>query len=121
MNTLNRKKSFVIKENEYEVSFPKVGEFLKMESLKASLSQGNYGSFINAMTMSSVQALDFIDMLALYQVLCPKLIKDIKLDNILEMDALDAKELLAVYKKEIQPWINEWLKLFQNPTEDKKE
>jgi hypothetical protein len=123
---LNRELVLTVKsgnvENKYTVKFPLVGEFIDIETKKVVLSQDKYLGLIKSGTFSSLKALDFIDMVAFFEVLLPKeFFKDLKVDSILELGALDANELLKVYKEQFLTWITEWQKLMKIIPETKEE
>jgi hypothetical protein len=115
MENLKREIQILVKGNLYPIKFPNVGQFLDIEKYKVIYSGERYNGLISAVTGSAYKALDFIDMFANLQVLAPQLIKDIKAENIFELDLFDANELLQAYKKQVEPWINSWQKLLSNP------
>lgn len=109
--SLQRDKSFTLKSNSYSVSFPTVDQFLKIENNKLKYSDGQYSQLVWAKTYASAMSLDLIDMRSTLEVLCPKLIEDLKCP-IGQLDIFDSQELLDVFKSEVQPWIESWLTIF---------
>jgi hypothetical protein len=98
-------------ENSYNVSFDNIGSFVEVESRKAQLANDRYLGLLKSNTLSSIKALDFIDMIAYYEVFIPALIKDLKVDSITQLGVIDANELLKTYKEQFYPWLKEWLKI----------
>lgn len=88
----------------YIVSIPTNRQIIAIESLKASLSVGQYRTLTQTQTLSSVVALDLIDMTAVFTTLCPALLADLK-QSILDLPADQVNSLLEVYAKQIQPWL----------------
>jgi len=83
-----------------EIHYPKVGELLSIESRKMMLSNGTYSELISASTISSRFNLDLIDALAHFLVLIPKLSASLTVDTIYDLDALEAKEIVKVYRSQ---------------------
>lgn len=107
-----------IQENVYEVKFPNVGQMIDIESRKATLSSGQYKSMVSAGNRLSNMALDYIDMVSTFGVLIPNFIKDMTVD-IFTLDLEKGRELIKVYKKEVLPFITEWMNTLEK--EDEKE
>jgi hypothetical protein len=105
---------------EYIIEFPSVRQFIVIESTKIALASGQYNGMIVSSTMGSVKALDFIDMISVIQVLCPKIMTDLKMVDIGEMDLADAIRLLSDFAEQVVPWINQWMDLFKNPDSYRK-
>lgn len=105
---LTRVIEFTTKGNTYTITFPKVGALIDIESKKASLAKGEYGTLISSNTVSAFNALNFIDMISYLTTLCPEILKDLKVNDIKDLDIMDAKELLDDFSSQVLPWINEW-------------
>lgn len=117
---LNRSVSFSVKGNNYQVSYPNVAQFIDIETTKARLSSDQYSKMAQIGTLMQIRALDYIDMVAYLTVLCPQLIKDLKAP-ILSLDIFDAKELLTVFKKDVEPWIGAWQGVLSEITPQEQE
>lgn len=121
---MERKKELIVKtpdgavENRYEVQWPTIQEMIDIESLKLSLSKGKYTTLVVSGTKWMDRVLNYIDMCSYLSVLCPKLVKDMKID-IRDLDAMDAnKGLMIVYTKQFLPWWNDYEQMvdkFENP------
>jgi len=95
-------------ENSYNVEYPTVKEMIDIESLKLALSKGKYTEMIMSGTKWMARALNYVDMLSYLSIMCPKLIKDSKV-NLTDIDLLDAHEgLLKTYREQFLPWWNEY-------------
>ena len=84
---------FKTKGNEYNIEFPNVGTFRKIETLKQILSSGVYESLSSTNTVGAFQASDMVEIEANLSVLAPELIKDLKCDDFQSLGLLDYKEL----------------------------
>ena len=120
---LKRELDLKIKGVKYTVKFPTVGEFLSIERYKMTLSAGQYSTMVSSGLISAGEALDLIDMIAYFTVLLPTLKESLKVDMFSDLDLMDAKELVDVYKKDMKPWVEGWMKVFSNPSkkEEKEE
>lgn len=94
----------LVKGNDYVVKFPTVGKVVDIDIQKSILSSGQY-SILSTMGMeTSVMALDKIDMEAVFNVLCPKIMKDLKVNSIDDLEIEDFNELRKIYTEEVVPW-----------------
>lgn len=94
----------------FNITFPNVGQIINIEALKNSLAGG--GNRYSAMAMSGVKsmyfALDIIDTIAFFSVMCPR-IKNFITDekegmDYTQMKPESIKPLVEVYRKKITPW-----------------
>lgn len=99
-----------IKNNEYKVSFPKTGQSIRIEVLKADLSKGYYNA-LSTTTGDAYYAKMLIDTIATFSVLIPTLKKDLNVDDILELELIDSKILLNAYLKVFLPWYDQWMNI----------
>lgn len=104
---MKRHLTFVVKENSYDIKVPTMGQFVEIEDRKARFANNNYNGIVNNKTFISERALDLVDMAAYLYVLCPDLIKDLKITNMFQMDVMDANDLLVAFKRDFLPWIKE--------------
>jgi len=116
---IERSTKLKIKKNSYEVNFPTVGELIQIESLKITLSNGKYGDMLQSNMVSMLRALDYIDMIAYFSTLCPNILKDAKVD-LTKIDAIDAIELLSVYKDQFIPFWKKYENLAQGNFEEEE-
>ena len=116
-----RKKSFIIKDNTYDVEFPNTGGLLDIEVLKAQLSRGQYNEILSSGTIRSNYVRALIDMISTFTVLFPKLKKDMNVSSISELKPEDSKVLLKVYLDKVNPWLKEWEEYLNSDDEDQKE
>lgn len=113
---LTRECLFNLKGNSYSVRFPSVNDFIQIESRRMNLTNGTYGYMLQSTLITSGLALDMVDMVATLTVLCPDIIKDLKVNTILELDLIDSKELMTAYNEQVKVWIEGWLKIFRSPS-----
>jgi hypothetical protein len=94
--------------NSYEVEWPTVKQMIDIESAKLALSKGKYTDMILSGTKWMNRALNYIDMLAYFSVMCPKIVTDSKV-RLSDIDLADVhKGLLSVYTDQFLPWWNEY-------------
>ena len=115
--------NFKVLGNSYLVDFPNNDQLIRIELMKMETSRGSYTNMIISKTVSSRITLDMIDMIAHVTVLVPKLVEDLKVPNknLLEMNIFDSKALFKEYKKQLLPWITEWMQELRKFDEDEKE
>lgn len=105
--------------NSYSVSFPTIGQFQAIESLKQVISKGMYSNLMNTNTKSAYASLDMIDVEAHFSVLCPQLLKDLKCDSFMNLGIEDYMIIKKVYDEQFIPWWNEIMGLV-SPMVNKK-
>jgi hypothetical protein len=120
MNELAKTITLKIKRNDYDCPFPNCGQLIDIENYKANLSKGQYRNLVNNMTLASLMSLDYIDCIATFSILIPKLFEDLRVPNIFLLDLISMKEIVDVFKKEYLPWYNQWMDVISGK-EDKKE
>lgn len=108
-------------ENRYTLRYPTIQQMIDIESMKISLSKGKYTDMILAGTKWMDRALNYIDLVAYFSVLCPNLLRDMKVDirNISVIDAHDS--LLKVYFDDFLPWWSEYESLISDLEKRDKE
>ena len=114
---MTREIKVTIRENSYKATFPKVGQLIDIENMKAILSNGMYGSMESSRTIDSQFALDMIDMEAYYSVLIPDLIKDLKVKSFRDLEIEDSVELRKIFVKDLLPFIKKWRDIITKPIE----
>lgn len=111
-NFPNSQKKITVKDREYIINYPNTGQLIDIERYKATISGDKYDAISNQSTNSSTYSKFLIDMMAIFNVLCSELIKDLKVASISELAAQDSNMLLRIYIKEILPWMLEWENAF---------
>lgn len=101
---------FKVKTNIYKIEDVRVGHFIDLEKVKASLSGGMYGSIFRMGTVASDEALTMIDIEAFFTVFVPKLLKDLQSDSFRDLGFADYNEIKKVYVEKVIPWYNEYVK-----------
>jgi len=107
-----------IQDQDYLIKFPNAGQLIEIETMKVSVSNGMYNGLVASRTKSANIALDLIDSVCTFVVLIPEIRKNMRFDNILEIDPIEAQELVVIYKKVYFPWFAEWLEAMKE-TEEK--
>lgn len=102
---------FNLKGNTYNINFPNIGDFRKIESLKQVLSNGMYGQLAGTNTKSAQHAADIVDIEATLTILCPDLVsKALESKSFQELGMKDFNELHGAYMDQFIPWWNKNLK-----------
>lgn len=101
---IQTQKSINILGNDYIVKFPNVGQLMDIESMKVALTNNNYTDMAFSGLKVHVFQLDLADAISYLGTLAPDLLKNLEIKNWRELDALRAKKLVDVYKKEFIPW-----------------
>lgn len=96
-----------IKGREYNIPYPNVGQYCRIESTKQLLSSGNYSSMMLTGSASTNHALDMIDIESSISILCPDLIKDLKVSKFSQLGISDYKEIRDEYIKKVAPFFKE--------------
>ncbi len=99
---------------EYIITFPKTGQLMQIQAMKVSLLRGQLGSILDAGTSDANYVNVLADMTASFTVLCPKLIDDLPVDAISDLDAIDSARLTKVYLDQYLPWYTEWKTILMN-------
>ena len=106
-----------IKGVDHHITFPRIGKFKNIESLKQALSNGMYSSLMKTNTEEAYEALDMIDMEAYFSVLFTKLMESLECDSFSDLGMADYLEVKKVYVEKFVPW---WKKILKelNPSKD---
>lgn len=104
---MNEILNFEFKGKVYTIEYPNVGKYRQIEILKQSISMGQYGNLFRTMTRQSEESLDMVDMEAYFSTLCPKMLRDLKIDTFNELSLIDCKILKKAYQEQFVPWWNE--------------
>lgn len=113
--SLQKSITIKIRENEYPVSFPNIGQFLDIRAMKSRLIDDIRGN-------DSLDGLAILlgEMAATYSVLIPDLKKDLNAESIFKLSMVESKELLDTYTEVYQPWFNEWMNVLMAPKASKE-
>lgn len=109
---LKSTKTIKIGDKSFQVSYPTVGQIIAIENKKMFLTNDKYVDYVaNSLTLGQRFALDLVDVLSTFTVLIPELSKELAVDNVLDLDPITGKALIAVYKNEFLPWWSELQKV----------
>jgi hypothetical protein len=109
-----------VKDQEYKMEIPTAGQLIAIERAKANLTGGDYRAILASNTVGSSYALDVVDMTAYLTVLCPQLFDDLKVQNLIDLDIFDMKQLFQTWQDNCIPWVNDWQQVLREKPDDKK-
>ena len=106
---LNTTKVITAFGKDYPIDYPNVGQTIKIERLKMSLSsdefgESRYADMAKSGLKTQAQALDLIDAIAHLSTMIPALQDDAKIGSYLQMDRFKAKELVKIFLEQYFPW-----------------
>lgn len=101
-------------DKDYTINFPKTGDLMRIEALKAKLLFGEQSTVIDAGTADGDYAYQLANMEAHLTVVSKELITDLNVKSISELDAIDSAQLLDAFMEQYLPWFNEWRQILQN-------
>lgn len=103
---IERTKKFNWKGAAHTVKFPNVGQIIEIESLKQALTLNRYGAMAVSGVRSAATALDLVDAISFFQVMCPEIGKSLPNSYTAIDDPELAANISAVYRQDIAPWFN---------------
>lgn len=97
-------KTFTVKDNNYQITFPNNKQYVQIQNMKVMLcptidvlgSIGSEGSFAESL----------VDAEAHFTVLCPSFVKDLA-KPFGELSLEEGLEIVQIYANDIRPWYNE--------------
>lgn len=101
-------------DKDYTINFPKTGQLMKIEALKAKLLFGEQSTVIDAGTADGDYAYQLANMEAHLTVVSKEMIEDLNVKSISELDAIDSAQLLDAFMEQYLPWFNDWRTILQN-------
>lgn len=104
---MDKIKSFQIGEKKFTAKFPNVGQIIDLDAMKQALSGNRYGSMAASGLASAYYALDLIDAIAFYQIVCPEVGRYYDIRNYGELELDKIEDLMKAWKEQIQPWFIE--------------
>lgn len=99
-----RSHSFTIKGEKFTVEFPNIGKLIDIESLKQAMTNNRYGAMAASGIASMYHALDAVDAIVFFQVVCPSVLLFLRAKDFSSLSQETSKELVEVYKDQILPW-----------------
>jgi hypothetical protein len=111
-------KTIKIKGNSYVLKYPTVGQTIDIKVMENQLAKGTLKDCLVNGLYDDIDAYLAIKTIAHVSVLIPALIKDLKVDNLLNIQFDDFQELVEVYNSEIFPWLEDWKKNFRKKQEE---
>lgn len=104
---MNEKMTLEILGNTYEVSFPDTGQLFDINALKLAVTNKMYESLKYSVEPAFVQEAFQADMIATFNTLIPQLKKDLNVDSLFKLNAIQIDELMQVYEEQFLPWFEE--------------
>ena len=101
----------------YTVKYPNVGQFIDIASKENVLSRGTLKDMAFSDLSYQGDAYVYVKIIAFVEVMMPELVRDLKVNSLLELDPVDFQELTNMYFDKILKWLNEWKERMQKPTE----
>ena len=95
----------------FEVGYPNIGQYIKIEGLKQSLTDGRYALIAFGALKTGIIALDFLDACAYFGTINPKILTHFKVDSVKAMTELPThtdkmKELMDEYREKYSPFFD---------------
>ena len=69
---MERTKKFTIGSKSFVAKFPNVGQIIDIDSMKQALSSNRYGNMAASGVVSAYFALDIIDAISFFMIVCPE-------------------------------------------------
>jgi hypothetical protein len=93
MLSIQTKTKVKIGNNEYEISYPNVGQTLEIENLKMILSGNSYGDLVKSSHKTAVELLNLIDGVAYFSVLAEGFKSDFKIEDFTKMEIEQQRQI----------------------------
>ena len=93
-----------IGKDSYDVSYPNVGQKLDIENVKLMLTNSQYGEMARSGHVTALQLLDLVDAVAYFTILVPELKSSLKVQDFMDMNPVEARNLRKGYKKYFVPF-----------------
>lgn len=104
--------------NEYPITYPNVGKQLDIDLLKLQMSNNTYDQLRYSFNPSFVKKADQLDAVATFNILIPKLKKDITVTSLLNLESEQFEQVLSAYIDQFLPWYEEWNLALSKPKEE---
>lgn len=115
---MNPSVTFKIFGREYQIEYPTVGQYYKIEALKQSLTGGYYNTMVLSPSVATQKALDMVDIEATLTILVPQFIKDLKVKNFNELGIIDYKAIHDEFVAVVAPYFKEIEGILNGTTEE---
>jgi glutamate/tyrosine decarboxylase-like PLP-dependent enzyme len=100
------KKSLILQEQNFEITFPNAGQVLDIWNAQMMLSENRYAEMARQRTRLSSFMIDAIDAIATFSILVPGIAQQLNAKTITDIDPKQLKLLVGVYRKQFAPWYN---------------
>jgi len=99
-------KQVKIGDQQFQISYPTVGQKLQIENVKLLLTDNNYGDLARSGHISAIQLLDLVDAVAYFTILIPEISKSLNVQDFLNMEPKKTKMYIKAFKEEFMPWMD---------------
>jgi len=106
----NREIVITVLGNNYKVAYPNVGQMIDLSIRENVLAKGQFKDLIMSGLPDHMESYAMIKTIAFIDIMLPQLVKDLKTENLLDLDPVDFQEISNVYFETIMPWLDEWRK-----------
>lgn len=116
---LNRSIQIEVSGNKYSIDFPNVGQYIEIENLKMSLTNGMYPQMALSPLKGAYFAIKLVDAISIFSVLVPKMrekLSGVKSYN--DLDLVLGKQLVSVYEKQFMKWYQDWMNILLKDEEE---
>jgi len=100
--------------------FPTNGQLMDMESMKIRMSGGNYNEIMNGGT-SALISIATIDTIVAFRVLFTDYCDKKLTVPFSQLSPIDTRPYIAIYLKEIKPWLSSWFSVLSSFPEEQAE
>lgn len=94
------------RDSEFILSYPTVGQLIDIEVTQQHLSKGTLKELLLGLD-NSVETYLYILSYAYVSVLLPGILKNAKVNSLLELSIEDFQEIVDLYVDQIKPWLDE--------------
>lgn len=92
--------------NDYDIKIPTNGQFIDIETRKAKLTDGSHSQMLFG-GGAAQQAYMLTEVAATFTILTPKLLTDLNVLSILDLDPIQTKSLVKAYTEVVYPWLTQ--------------
>lgn len=98
--------SVTIGPNSYDIKIPNNGQLIDIETRKAKLTDGSHSQMLFG-GGAAQQAYLLTEVVSVFSILIPQLLKDLNTTSLLELNPIQTKEMVKVYTDIIHPWLTQ--------------
>lgn len=111
-----REKAVYFKGINYNIEFGNSGQLIQFQIKKQKFSRNEYENLASSNDVYSNYTGLIIETISFFSACCPKLLNDIKVNSLEDLNLADTAELTNLYLTEIRTWIDEWMNFINETT-----